>query len=315
VIDERCPWVVRQAGVITRRQALMSGMTPGQVRARVRSGRWRSLGPGVLVTFTGPLPPEAELWAALLRAGAGAVAGPRTTLWLLGLRDEPPSWDVLIPAHRRVREDHSAAAGVRRRKDLDLDRHPTATIPQLRVEAAVIEACAVAPRPEQVIDLVLAAVQRRLTTAGRLDGYLRARTRHRWRGLLIDLLAQTQDGVRSPLERRWVLDVERPHGLPSGRLNHREDTAEGVRYRDVEYAWGVICELDGREAHPDEARFRDRHRDNRVAVSGRITLRYGWREVVGEPCAVALEVAQVLRRRGWSGEVRPCGSACPARYS
>ena len=94
-------------------------------------------------------------------------------------------------------------------------------------------------------------------------------------------------------------------------MNHREVTGRGIRYRDVEYRWGLVRELDGREAHPDHARHRDRRRDNRVTVSGRATLRYGWREVVGDPCEVAAEVAEVLRRLGWPGEARRCGPTCP----
>jgi very-short-patch-repair endonuclease len=67
-----------------------------------------------------------------------------------------------------------------------------------------------------------------------------------------------------------------------------------------------VVELDGRDAHPDAERFRDRRRDNRVVVSGRLSLRYGWREISDDPCAVAAEVAAVLRHLGWVGEFRMC---------
>jgi hypothetical protein len=130
------------------------------------------------------------------------------------------------------------------------------------------------------------------------------------RVLLTELSTQVQDGVRSPLERRWLQDVERAHGLPVSRMNQPEPTSGGTRYRDAVYEPGLVCELDGREAHPDEARFRDRPRDNLVTVTGRTTLRYGWREVAGDPCGVAGEVAAVLERLGRSVRPHPCGPAC-----
>lgn len=40
------------------------------------------------------------------------------------------------------------------------------------------------------------------------------------------------------------------------------------------------------------------------------TLRHGWREVAGRPCAVAAEFAQVLLMAGWQGVPRACGVGC-----
>jgi len=60
--------------------------------------------------------------------------------------------------------------------------------------------------------------------------------------------------------------------------------------RDLEYrAWGLVVELDGRLNHADTERvMRDMARDNAVTVTGRATLRYGWREVAGRPRSGAL---------------------------
>jgi hypothetical protein len=127
-----------------------------------------------------------------------------------------------------------------------------------------------------VVDVVLRVVQRRLTTAERLGACLATRRSHPYRHLRVDVLADTASGVQTPLERRWVRAVERAHGLPVSAVNRPDDDGRR-RYRDVEYLpWGLVCEVDGREAHPDDERFRDRRRDNRVTVSGRRKLRYGW---------------------------------------
>jgi hypothetical protein len=52
-------------------------------------------------------------------------------------------------------------------------------------------------------------------------------------------------------------------------------------------------------------------RDNEVvAEDGTRTLRYGWRSVSGQPCAVAGQVVNVLRSGGWAGTPSRCGPGC-----
>jgi hypothetical protein len=302
----------QQAGVVGRRQLLELGLTAARARAPVETGHWRRLLPGVYLTFDGPVSPQAMMWALILDAGPGAVAGPRRTLWLCGLLDDPPDvLDVCVPHHRQVRA--VAAGAVRRRRDLAAVTHPASLPPRLRIEVAVLDVAAGASTGAAV-DLVIRSVQRRLTTAERLRLHLARRRSHPRRKLLDDVLSDVRDGVRSALELRWVRTVERAHGLPRSTVNAAEREQGHRCYRDLRYErWGLICELDGREAHPDDARFRDRARDNRVTVGGRRSLRYGWREVAADPCGVALEVAAVLRAQGWSGHPRPCSALCRVR--
>jgi len=169
--------------------------------------------------------------------------------------------------------------------------------------------------PAIVVDVVLRAVQRRLTTVLRLREALSSRSRHRHRSLLADVLADAEGGAHSMLESRYLRDVERRHRLPSGRRNHAERGTDGGNvYRDVRYRqWGTVVELDGRAAHPADQAFRDHRRDNAAAVAGDVVLRYGWRDVVGNPCKVAAEVEAVLAARGWSGSPTPCGPGCCVR--
>ncbi|HEY5880802.1 MAG TPA: hypothetical protein VIU11_17960, partial [Nakamurella sp.] len=54
----------------------------------------------------------------------------------------------------------------------------------------------------------------------------------------------------------------------------------------------------------------DMRRDNEVAVTDRRSLRYGWRDVIGKPCAAAAQVGLVLQARGWPGVIGRCGPAC-----
>lgn len=174
----------------------------GAIRSRLDSGRWQALFRSTYATFSGPVPRDCLLWAAVPHAGDGAAASHESAAELVGLTDQPS-------------------------------------------------------------DLV----------------HLR--------------------------------DVERAHRLPQGSRQYAVRRPGGRWYDDVRYArFGVTVELDGRAAHPDEARWRDMRRDNAAAVDGRRVLRYGWTDVAGQPCAVAAQVATVLRASGWAGPVRRCGPHC-----
>ena len=264
-------------------------------------------------TFTGPVGDLAAVLAAILGAGSGAAASHATALWLSGVIDDRPGLiHVSIPAERRVRSHtgvriHRARAGIH-------SVHPASSPPRSRVECAVLDASETAS-PVVVVDLVLRAIQRRLTTVSRLRAALSSRSRHRHRSLLAEILEEAEAGVHSMLERRYLRDVERGHRLPSGRRNQADRGGDGInRYRDVRYRqWLTVVELDGRAGHPADEAFRDHRRDNAAEVAGDIVLRYGWRDVVRNPCRVAAEVAAVLQGRGWPGVPSPCGPGCCLR--
>ncbi|WP_143448086.1 type IV toxin-antitoxin system AbiEi family antitoxin domain-containing protein [Kineosporia sp. R_H_3] len=304
-----------QAGVVSRRQALDAGLSARQVDWRVRSGRWARLHPGIYVTHTGPPAAPGRVWAALLLAGPRAVAGGRTALALWGVLDAAPGAVTVCVPHDMTPAPAPGAAFARRRS-LATARHPTVQPPRLRVEEAVLDVADAATRVTDVVDVVVRAVQRRLTTAPRLREALARRPRHRWRRLLGLVLEDVVVGVRSALEREYLRRVERAHGLPPGRYNPQESVVERrrerKRYRDVRYeVWALVVELDGDEAHAEEDRHDEHRRDNAVTRSGGASLRYGWRDVAAEPCLVAEEVAASLRARGWGGRPVPCSPACP----
>jgi hypothetical protein len=319
----------QQAGVISRRQALEAGMSSSAISRRT-AARWRVLHPGVYFVDACPLSAMGRVWAALLYARSPAATGrsqhgaPRhddvaiagqAALWLWGALDEcPTTIDVAVPSARRVRRQ----PGVRIVRRNDLAVQPLRQPPRLRLEPALLDAVDRCASPDRVVGLVLAAGQRQLTSPPRIQRASAGQARLRWRALVSDLCEELQDGVHSPLERHYVRRVERPHGLPRGERNLREAAPSGAAwYRDVRYRKQRLgVELDGRGAHPIEAAFRDRLRDNQAARLGDTTLRYGWREVVASPCEVAAEVAHVLALGGWTGQPRPCMPSCPlSRWS
>jgi hypothetical protein len=97
--------MAEQSGVLSRRQALAGGLTEGEIRARVASGRWQRVHPGVFAVHGGVLSRSARLWAALLYAGEGAALSHQTAAEVLGFRGRPdPLIHVTIPSARRVRK-------------------------------------------------------------------------------------------------------------------------------------------------------------------------------------------------------------------
>ena len=57
----------------------------------------------------------------------------------------------------------------------------------------------------------------------------------------------------------------------------------------------TFIELVGREAHPADEKVRDLRRDNcGSSQATQLSLRYGWRDVAGEFCAVTAQVAVLL---------------------
>ena len=146
-------------------------------------------------------------------------------------------------------------------------------------------------------------MQRRLTTPAQLVKTLHRRGRMPHRRLLVDLLTDVATGAHSSLEIRYLRDVERAHGLPTGsRQSGKPGEFIDVRYR----RYGLLVELDGRVGHDGEGHWRDRARDNAHAFQAQESLRYGWYEVSDQPCAVAREVGRMLSLRGWPGLPERC---------
>jgi hypothetical protein len=296
--------------VITRQQAYACGISRSHLESRIRGGRWRRLYGRVYATFTGDLPRPALLWASLLRAGRGAVLTHHSAAEVQGLLDEPAAAvHLAIPTSRRVAPMPGVV--VRRRADLSVVRHPTRLPPQTRIEETVVDLTQVAGSFDEAVGWLTRAVGRRLTTAARIRAVLTRRTRLRWRVELNAALTDVDDGCRSPLELRYLREVERRHGLPAGQRQAVRPRRGGRWYDDVRYrGYRTRVELDGRAAHPAERRGDDDRRDNAAVEAGETVLRYGWREVTAEACAVAAQVVTVLRRNGWSGEPVRCGPRC-----
>jgi hypothetical protein len=300
----------RQQGILTSDQARVGGLSRDIVRSRLRQERWQRIHAGVYATFTGPLSRPAVIWAAVLRAGPGAVLSYATAAELDGLADEPSvPIHITIPASRRIAPISGAMLHISARTAAA--RHPVAAPPRTRIQETVLDLAGAAVLLDDACAWVTCALGRGLTTPDRLRSAMAQRSRMRWRAELTELLSDDMAGVRSALEYRYVRSVEQPHALPRGSRQARARPGNHTEYRDVLYeAYGVAIELDGRAAHPGELRWRDQRRDNRAAADGILTLRYGWLDVRRRPCQTAAQVTQVLRQRGFRGG-QACSPSCP----
>ena len=297
-----------QAKVVTREQALGLGLSRHTLTRLVDQTQWQRLAPGVYLVHSGPVEWVSLAWAGVLLGGQGARLGGTAAAHAHRLLEEAPrTIDVLVPYGSAARS-RSHWNFVHERPGARSPRC-TGSPPRLLVPDTVLDLCEGAS-PRSVEDLVTRAVQNRLTTPLHLQRALDKRSRHSRRRWLTELLLEVSEGAESPLELRFLRDVERRHGLPAGKRQRRTSTPGR---RDVIYPqYKLIVELDGRLGHLGEGRFRDMGRDNAALIEELTTMRFGFGDVAGSPCLVAAQVAQVLNQRGWPGPFSRC-RACPTR--
>ena len=310
-LPEHCRQLIDlQRGVLACWQAAAVELTPTTIDSLLRSGRWRPLQRGVYATFSGQPSRDAELWAAVLRAGPQGVLSHQTAAELDGLTSRRSAViHVQVPGDARV--DPIPGIRIQRSERLAEARHPSRTPPRTRIEETVLDLTQAAKSIDGAFGWLCQACGSRLTTPEFLLAALAKRPKVRWRGILLSALDDISDGAHSVLEVRYVRDVERPHGLPRARRQARVTRSSGRIYLDnLVKRYRTCIELDGKAAHPVAERWRDIARDNASAADGMITLRYGWSDVAERPCQTAAQIAAVLGKRGWTGQATPCGRSC-----
>jgi hypothetical protein len=305
-----------QGHVITRSQAIGLGLDVETIRNRARYGDWQRLQVGVYADFTGTPKREAQIWAALLRAGPGAVLSYWTAAERHGLVDRPSAAiHLTVPAERHPAR-WAAIPGVviHRSRFLEQAIHPAMSPPCTRLEHTVLDLIEASATFDEAYNWICRAIGRRRTTSSRLREAMAERPRMRWRQDLELALANAQ-GALSVLERRYVRGVERPHGLPAATRQARVWQGTGNRYLDNRYEEYRACvEIDGAAAHPPDEQWRDKDRDRWNAVHQKIdTIRIGMLSLrtPEAQCTTAADVVTWLSSRG-PATGHPCARAdCP----
>jgi len=305
-----------QCRVVDREQALGVGFSERQIDYRVSTGKWQRVHPGVYATFSGPLSRDARLWAALRLAGDGAMLSYETAAEVQELVDKPSrTIHITVPLDRR-RARHRQAPGIMiHRSNQSQPEFPGgAKLPRTRIQDTVLDLAAASVTFDQAYGWIARGVSRDLVSVHMLRTALAARRRIRWRVLLVDSLQESKDGMNSALERRYVRDVERAHGLPAAERQVRRVIGGKTQFRDNWYAeHRVAVEIDGPAYHRYERVQHDKDRDNlNLALDDAKTLRFGPVGVTEHACASAALVCATLRNNGWRGNPRPCRRpGCP----
>lgn len=189
--------------------------------------------------------------------------------------------------------------------------------PRQRTEHAVIDVMAKRIRSGDVAGAYGALTEacHRRTTAARVLVVLERRSRVHGRQLILGMLSDLRDGANSVLERGYLRNVERAHGLPRGERRQRSRSTGTRTDQDVRYEkYGLLVELDGRHVHDNAASWdADARRDlAELVVAEMATARMTYGLVFNEACGTARQLEVYFRRKGWSGEFIRC-PRCPDR--
>jgi len=240
-------------------------------------------------------------WAALLHAGPSSVVGGSAAAHLLGAVASPPVRILVWHGGTTAIEpigDASNAVTFRR-----AERTGRGEPPRTPIDVTLLDLAAESTE-EETVAAITSAFSRGLTKPSRLLALCSQRKQVSRRSLVVTLCGEASRGVESILEWRFLTKVVRGHHLPEPTL--QATLASGTRSDAFWREHGLVIELDGRLGH--EQAFRDMARDNRLAISGLQTLRYGWHDVTQRPCGVAQQLGEVLRSRGWTGAVKMCAT-------
>ncbi len=284
--------LARHHGIVAARDLQGAGVNRGVIAAALRSGRMRSVSPGIYVARGADVAsPSALRRLALTVGGPDAVLSHRTAAAVWGLTREGASEPVHISVPPRAARRAVPGIVVHRTADRDVTwfhEWPVSSVRRTLCELALTES------PDGFRFPALAAIQRGLITADALvdrTGVPR-RALRRW----ANVAEEAHAGAVSGGEAHYWRLVKRG-GLPVPRLNA---SIPGLRYR-ADALWPqfrLIAEIDGWEVHGTRAAFDDdRRRQNDLHLAGYVVLRFPVSEVLNFPERVLLTTEDGLRAR------------------
>ena len=289
--------LLRQAGVLSRAQALDCGISRRQIDRLLADGTWLRVRPGVYRLHAVVPSPEASLRAASLWLGAEAVlAGVGAAWWWQCLSDAPARWSFSVPSG--ACPPRAPGLTVRRSFVDPTDRTTRWEVPVLARPFAVLQAAVVLEqqRPGQGITLIDRAKQQRWVSEVDLE---RTFQRHRgtWGSLAMRrLLDRTGDRAHSELERLAVR-LLRAAGITGFVVNYRT-VLPGGRPVELDVAFverRVALELDGWAYHAGpEAHRTDVRRANDIMAAGWTVRRFTWSDLLADPDGFVATVREVL---------------------
>jgi very-short-patch-repair endonuclease len=299
----------RQAGVLTLASAVRCAGRPA-VRSRLASGRWRFVAVRVLVTQSGPLTDQQQLWASVLAAGQGAALAGLTAARLDGLAGfDDRRIHVVIPRSRRVRQPPPGTVVHRSMLLGPADLHPTRLPPRTRLGRSLVDAASWAATDRTARAILAAGVQQRLVTPAGLIEVLQRCQRVPRRALMRATVADVAGGAEALSELDFC-DLVRRFGLPEPDRQFRRDDSQGRRWLDAVWEGArLVVEIDGRWHMDARAWWADMQRDNELTLDGYRVLRFPAFAVRDNPEAVARQIAAALHQAGEARVRSPAGSS------
>lgn len=264
---------------------------------RLRRGGLIRLHQGVYAVGHRHLTEEGVWAAALLSFGPDSALSHRTAaqVWRLVPRAQALV-EITRPTTARSR------SGVRAHR-APLPPDEVVADSRLRITSmprTLLDLAAVLPKRQLERALHEAEVRRltdRLSLPTLLERYPRRRGAANLRALLE---AKTPPGItQNDLEELFVEFLD-AHRLPRPLLNATLPIRGRMLKPDCMWPGErLIVELDGRAVHGTERAFEgDRQRDRILLAEGWQSTRVTWRQLHGEPAAIAADLRQLLRHRG-----------------
>lgn len=295
-------------GVTTTRQLRL---TPDQRELACKTGALRRVVRGVFIDPAHPWSPEQDLAAAVAAGGPAAAAWGRSSGWMWGTMDEPPSKpEIVVPygRHRFIpdvivhRSRALNAPMVTRRNQIRVVK-PLITVLDLGAVVSVLE----------VGDSIIRGRQKKLFSVRdvrtTLDLYARpGRTGVATARKALAMIMIGDRPAESVLEFRFHLAAER-FNLPAYSYQHLVKLGKRRYYIDFAYPEVLLAiEVDGYEKR-DSARSleSDDAQQNALSLAGWTFLRFTWRRVQNDPAGVARDVLVRLAQLGFEFE-RPVAS-------
>ena len=289
--------VLRQHGVVSRRQLIGLGFSEDEIRVRRARGELAPVHRGVMVLVGTPRTHATAEAAAWLAIGGSAVVGGRSAAYRRGLLPYPPGEsDVeIVVAHG----SGASRRGIRVRRARRLDREEREVldgIPTTSVDRTLLDLAATATDRELERALA-AALDRPVTSRARVRRYLERR--RRWPGAArLGAHLDPEDPPRhtrsTPEEQ--LLELIRASELPDPLTNYPIGPYELDAYWP-DAKLGV--EYDSREHHLGDAAFEhDRLRDARLAAEhGILVMRVTGRQL-DDPQSL-LDRLRAAREQRW----------------
>ncbi len=281
--------LARQAGVISRDQAIGSGLSRDAVDHRLRLRRWRPLHPQVYLVGGHRYDDEVQVRAAVLWAGEGAVLSGVAAAWWHGLAERAPTTVGVTVARRRHPRSRSGVS-VRRRElaadDLVERDGMVVTAPPLTVLEAAVE---LGDSGGLLLDR---ALQRSVRFPAVYAAYCRNLGSH-GSASAGRMLVAAADRSTSAAER-LLARLLRESGAAGW---HRGFPTAGYVIDIAFPAARVAIEVDGWAWHQDAARAQaDKRRQNVLVRHGWTILRYTWHDLTTRPRSVLAEIASEVAR-------------------